>query len=310
MKDFRWDNLNVLVTGGSGFIGSYVVEKLLQRGAKESNILIPRSFQYDLTEMKNCLEVVKDMDMVIHLAAVVGGIGYTKKHPGTSFYKNMIMNVQLMEAARIKGVKKFVSIGSACSYPKHAPVPFKEEDLFNGYPEETNASYGYTKLMMLVQSQAYRQEFGMNAVVVVPFNAYGPRDNFDRDTSHVIPALIRKCLENQDEIVVWGDGSPSRSFIYAEDFAEGVVLAAEKLNEPIPVNIGTDEEITIKDLLEKIIRLTGFKGRIVYDTSKPNGQPRRCASIKRARELLGFTPKWTLEEGLKRTIEWYKENYM
>ncbi len=302
-----WDGKKVLVTGGAGFIGSHVVDVLRRRGVKDEQITIPRSATHDLRLMENCLEVTRGQDIVIHLAARVGGIGYNMENPATLFYDNLMMSAQLMEAARINGVQKFVGVGTACSYPKYTPVPFKEEDLWNGYPEETNAPYGLAKRMMIVQAQAYRAQYGFNAVTVIPFNAFGPRDNFDPRSSHVIPALIRKAFL-EDVLVVWGDGSPSRSFVYVEDIAEGIVLAAERLETGEPVNIGTEEETTIRRAVELIVKHTGFKGEVVYDTTKPNGQPRRSASIARARELIGYEPKWAFEEGLIKTIEYYREH--
>lgn len=300
-----WDGKRVLVTGGAGFIGSHVVRNLIeQRGVSPAQIFVPRSRDYDLRRMDACRAAVAERDVVIHLAAVVGGIGFNQAQPATLFYDNLMMSVQLLEAAREAGVEKFVSVGTACSYPKFVNVPFDEADFWNGYPEETNAPYGLAKKMMVVQSAAYRQQYGMNAVVVIPFNAFGPGDNFDPRSSHVIPALIRKCFED-DLLVVWGDGSPSRSFVYVDDIAEGIVLAAERLNSSEPVNIGTEEETTIKRVVELVVRYTGFQGQVIYDTSKPNGQPRRSAGIARARQLLGYEPRWSFEEGIKRTIEWY-----
>ena len=300
-----WDGKRVVVTGGAGFIGSHVVRNLVERrGVPTGHILVPRSREYDLRTMEACRAAVAGQDVVIHLAAVVGGIGFNQAQPATLFYDNLMMSVQLLEAARQAGVQKFVSVGTACSYPKVVPVPFDEADIWDGYPEETNAPYGLAKKMMLVQSAAYRQQYGMNAVVVIPFNAFGPGDNFDPRSSHVIPALIRKCFE-EDTLVVWGDGSPSRSFVYVEDVAEGIVLAAERLNDSEPVNIGTEEETTIRRVVELVVEYTGFRGQVVYDTGKPNGQPRRSAGIARARRLLGYEPRWSFEEGLKRTVEWY-----
>ena len=300
-----WEGKRVVVTGGAGFIGSHVVRNLVERrGVPAERILVPRSREYDLRTMEACRTAVAGQDVVIHLAAVVGGIGFNQAQPATLFYDNLMMSAQLLEAARQAGVQKVVSVGTACSYPKVVPVPFDEADIWDGYPEETNAPYGLAKKMMLVQSAAYRQQYGMNAVVVIPFNAFGPGDNFDPRSSHVIPALIRKCFE-EDTLVVWGDGSPSRSFVYVEDVAEGIVLAAERLNDSEPVNIGTEEETTIRRVVELVVEYTGFRGQVVYDTSKPNGQPRRSAGIARARRLLGYEPRWSFEEGLKRTVEWY-----
>jgi GDP-L-fucose synthase len=300
-----WDGKRVVVTGGAGFIGSHVVRNLIERrGVPAERILVPRSREYDLRTMEACRAAVAGQDVVIHLAAVVGGIGFNQAQPATLFYDNLMMSAQLLEAARQAGVERVVSVGTACSYPKVVPVPFDEADIWDGYPEETNAPYGLAKKMMLVQSAAYRQQYGMNAVVVIPFNAFGPGDNFDPRSSHVIPALIRKCFE-EDTLVVWGDGSPSRSFVYVEDVAEGIVLAAERLNDSAPVNIGTEEETTIRRVVELVVEYTGFRGQVVYDTDKPNGQPRRSAGIARARRQLGYEPCWSFEEGLRRTVDWY-----
>lgn len=304
-----WRSKKVLVTGGAGFIGSHVVDVLLARGVEREDILVPRSRAHDLRIWENCVQVVQGQQVVIHLAASVGGIGYNQQNPATLFYDNLTMGVQLMEAARLAGVEKFVAVGTACSYPKFVEVPFKEADLWNGYPEETNAPYGLAKKMLMVQADAYHRQYGMNCVVVIPFNAFGPRDNFDPERSHVIPALIKKCLED-DELVVWGDGSPSRSFVYVEDIAEGVVLATERMNDPRPINIGTEEEVTIRRAVELIAKHTGFKGRVRYDTSKPNGQPRRAASVALAREAIGFEPRWSFEAGLAKTVGWYRETVL
>lgn len=308
MENF-WENKKILLTGGAGFLGSFVVEKLLARGAKKENIRIPRSAELDLRKWENCQKVVDGIDIVIHLAAKVGGIGFNKEKPGELFYDNLIMGVQLMEAARQSGVKKFVAIGTICAYPKLTPTPFKEDDLWMGYPEETNAPYGLAKKMMLVQSQAYRQQYGFNSIYLLPVNLYGPRDNFDLNSSHVIPALIKKIAdtkkENKDFIEVWGTGKATREFLYAEDAAEGIVLAAEKYNKPEPVNIGSGMEISIKDLTETICRLMDFKGEIHWDTTKPDGQPRRMLDTFRAEKEFGFKAKTNFEEGLKKTIDWY-----
>src|SRR5947208_10746574 len=274
-----WSNKRVLITGGAGFLGSFVVEKLRQRGCKD--IFVPRRKDYDLVEMEAVKRIHKDTqpNMVIHLAARVGGIGANQANPGKFFYDNLMMGVQLMEVGRQVGLQKFVAVGTICSYPKLTPVPFKEEALWNGYPEETNAPYGLAKKMLLVQSQAYRQQYGFNSIVLFPVNLYGPRDNFDLQTSHVIPALIRKCLEakrrGDPNIEVWGDGSPTREFLYVEDAAEGICLAAERYTSSEPVNLGSGMEISIKELVHTIKRMTGFTGEIVWDTTKPNGQPRR-----------------------------------
>ena len=305
-------NKRILVTGGAGFLGSFIVEKLIkERGVRPENIRIPRSKDRDLRKGENCVEAVKGIDVVIHLAAKVGGIGYNMKYPATLFYDNAIMGIQLMEAARQAGVKKFVAVGTICAYPKFTPVPFKEEDLWNGYPEETNAPYGLAKKMLLVQAQAYRQQYGFNAIYLLPVNLYGPRDNFDPEQSHVIPALIKKMLEAKEEgkkeVIVWGTGKATREFLYVEDAAEGIILATERHNKPDPINLGSGFEISIKDLVEMIAELTGFKGRIIWDTSKPDGQPRRCLDVSKARKEFEFEAKVELREGLKRTIEWYKE---
>jgi len=300
------------VTGGAGFLGSFVVEKLKQQGCKD--IFVPLIEDYNLVEMEDVKRMYRDArpDIVIHLAAKVGGIGANRANPGSFFYDNLMMGVQLIEQARLNNVEKFVTVGTICSYPKYTPVPFKEEDLWNGYPEETNAPYGIAKKVLLVQSQAYRQQYGFNAIYLLQLNLYGPRDNFDLETSHVIPALIRKCVdavrEGRDEIVVWGTGKASRGFLYVEDAAEGILLATERYNKPDPVNLGSDFEITIKDLVELIAKLTGFKGKIIWDTSKPDGQPRRRLDVSKAEREFGFRARTPFEEGLKKTIEWYKEH--
>lgn len=304
-------NKKILVTGGAGFLGSFLVEKLRKRGIRQENIGIPRSKDVDLRRWENCVRVVKDMDVVIHLAARVGGIGYNQAYPASLFYDNAIIGVQMMEAARQEGIEKFVALGTVCAYPKFTDVPFREEDLWNGYPEETNAPYGLAKKMLLVQSQAYRQQYGFNAIFLLPVNLYGPGDNFDLESSHVIPALIRKFTEavrdNKGEVEVWGSGEVSREFLYVEDAAEGILLATERYNKPEPVNIGAGFEIEIKDLVELIAELTGFKGKIRWDTSKPDGQPRRRLDTSKAKQEFGFEAKTGFREGLKRTIEWYME---
>ncbi len=311
-----WRDKRVIVTGGAGFLGSFVVDKLRKRGAAE--IIVPRSKDYDLRDIEAIRQLLHDTtyrrktpDMIIHLAAHVGGIGANRKYPAEFFYDNLMMGVPLFHEAWRAGVAKFVAIGTVCAYPKYTPVPFKEEDLWNGYPEETNAPYGLAKKMLLVQSQAYRQQYGYNSIFLLPVNLYGPRDNFDPESSHVIPALIRKCLEakdrGDDHIVAWGDGSPTREFLYVEDAAEGILLAAERYNESEPVNLGSAFEISIKDLLETIVRLTGFEGKIVWDTSKPNGQPRRKLDVTRARLWFGFESRTPFEEGLRKTIAWYQQ---
>ncbi|MGQ7279440.1 GDP-L-fucose synthase family protein [Brevibacillus thermoruber] len=305
----RWTDKTIMVTGGSGFLGSHVVERL--RAAGCGRIIVPRSRDYDLRKQQTAMSLIEQTkpDLVIHLAASVGGIEANRKNPGAFFYDNLSMGIHLMEAARLGGVEKFVACGTICSYPKHAAVPFREEALWDGYPEETNAPYGLAKKMLLVQSQAYRQQYGFNSIFLLPVNLYGPRDNFDLETSHVIPALIRKCVEakerNDDHIVVWGTGQVTREFLYVEDAAEAIVLAAEHYDGDQPVNIGTGEEISIKDLAELIARETGFTGEIRWDSGKPDGQPRRCLEVRKAREYFGFEAKVSLQEGLRRTIAWY-----
>ena len=331
----------VLLTGGAGFLGSFVVERLQERGCKD--IFVPRSKDYDLVEMEAVKRLYKDAkpDIAIHLAARVGGIGANRENPGKFFYDNLMMGVQMMEVGRQVGIEKFVAIGTVCAYPKFTPVPFKEEDIWNGYPEETNAPYGLAKKMLLVQAQAYRQQYGFNAIYLLPVNLYGPRDNFDPDSSHVIPALIRKFLEAQGKVgstqyavgtkksaysllptqearssdsppsvVVWGTGKPTREFLYVEDAAEGILLATEKYNGPDPLNLGTGFEISIKDLVELIAKLTGFKGKIIWDTSKPDGQPRRMLDVSKAEKEFGFKANTSFEKGLKKTIDWYTSEFL
>jgi GDP-L-fucose synthase len=307
-----WKNQRVCVTGGAGFLGSFVLGQLEQRGVKD--VFIPHFSDYDLVKIEDIRRMYDDArpDIVIHLAANVGGIGANMAHPAEFFYDNLMMGVQLMHEAWLRKVKKFVAIGTVCAYPKFTPLPFKEENLWNGYPEETNAPYGLAKKMLLVQAQAYRQQYGFNATFLLPVNLYGPRDNFNPNTSHVIPALIKKCVEARksgaDKVEVWGDGSPTREFIYVEDAARGIVMAAESYDGIEPVNIGSGMEITIKDLIELIARLTGFNGKIVWDTSKPNGQPRRALDVSRAEQCFGFRAQIPFEEGLRRTIEWYENH--
>ena len=308
-----WKDKKILVTGGAGFLGSFVVEKLVkERNLDPQKIIIPRSRECDLQVWENCVKVTKEMDMVIHLAARVGGIGFNQENPGFLFYDNALMGIQLMEASRINGVEKFVVLGTICAYPKFTPVPFKEEELWNGYPEETNAPYGLAKKMLLVQAAAYRQQYGFKAISLLPVNLYGPGDNFDPKSSHVIPALIRKCVEaikkDEKKIVVWGTGRPTREFLYVEDAAEAILLAAEKYNKSDPVNIGAGCEISIKDLVELIAKLTGFRGEFNWDTDKPDGQPRRMLDVTKAQKEFGFKAKISLEEGLRRTISWYRTN--
>jgi GDP-L-fucose synthase len=305
-----WTQRRVLVTGGAGFLGSFVVDKLRERGCQ--HIFVPRSSDYDLRDIQAVRRVLADSkpDIVIHLAARVGGIGANRARPAEFFYDNLLMGIQLLHESWRAGVEKFVAIGTVCAYPKFTPVPFKEEDLWNGYPEETNAPYGLAKKMLLVQSQAYRSQYGFNSIYLLPVNLYGPRDNFDLETSHVIPALIRKCLEaiaqGDDYIIVWGTGQATREFLYVEDAAEGILLAAEHYNASDPVNLGSGMEISIKDLVQLIAKLTGFTGEIIWDTTKPDGQPRRCLDITKAERLFGFRAKTSFEEGLRKTIEWYK----
>ncbi len=309
-KNF-WKGKRVIVTGGAGFLGSFVVAQAQALGAAE--VFVPRSKDYDLCQIDAIRRLLSDArpDMVLHLAARVGGIGANRLHPADFFYDNLMMGVQLLHESWKVGVGKFVAIGTVCAYPKYTPVPFKEDDLWDGYPEETNAPYGLAKKMLLVQSQAYRQQYGFNSIFLLPVNLYGPRDNFDLESSHVIPALIRKCVDARDNgeshIVAWGDGSPTREFLYVEDAVEGILLAAERYNGDLPINLGSSYEIRIKELTETIARLTGFAGEIVWDTSKPNGQPRRKLDISRAKELIGFESQITFEEGLRRTIEWYEQ---
>jgi GDP-L-fucose synthase len=332
-----WNDKRVIVTGGAGFLGSHLVKKLAQRGA--GDILIPNIEHYNLVDREDIHRLLDDAmlpsherpahlapagfqpslssaqpsDLVIlHLAARVGGIGANREHPADFFYDNLMMGVELMHQAWQRGIGKFVALGTVCAYPKFTPVPFNEDDLWNGYPEETNAPYGLAKKMLLVQAQAYRQQYGFNAIFLLPVNLYGPGDNFDPASSHVIPALIRKCLEGRErgdeEIVIWGDGSPTREFLYVEDAAEGITLASELYDGSQPVNLGSGYEISIKDLAEKIVRMTGFQGKLVWDTSKPNGQPRRGLDVNRAEKLFGFRAGMDFEEGLRRTIDWYRLN--
>jgi GDP-L-fucose synthase len=303
-----WTGRRVVVTGGAGFLGSFLVEKLAQRGAQ---VFVPLIEEYDLVEKSNIQRMLQDAapQLMIHLAALAGGIGANRARPADFFYINLMMGVQLMHEAWKAGVEKFVAIGTICAYPKFTPLPFKEENLWDGYPEETNAPYGLAKKMLLVQAQAYREQHGYDAIYLLPVNLYGPRDNFNLETSHVIPALIRKCLEakhrNDPQVVLWGDGTPTREFLYVEDAAEGITLAAERYNGSEPVNLGSGNEISIKDLAQLIARLTGYPGELVWDTSKPNGQPRRALDVTRAEQYFGFRARMPFEEGLRRTIQWY-----
>jgi GDP-L-fucose synthase len=307
-----WDGKKMLITGGAGFLGSHLVEQLLDKGVPRENLRIPRSKDTDLRIWENCVQTVQDIDIVIHLAAKVGGIGYNQNNPATLFYDNAIMGIQLMEAARREGVKKFVQVGTVCAYPKFTPVPFKEEDLWNGYPEETNAPYGLAKKMLLVQAQAYRQQYGFNAIYLLPVNLYGPRDNFDPAASHVIPALIKKFIDAKRKgegiVEVWGTGKATREFLYVEDAARGIALATEYYNKAGPINLGSGMEISIRDLVMLIVELTHYSGEIMWDTSKPDGQPRRCLNISKAAKKFGFQAKTDFKTGLENTIKWYKGN--
>lgn len=302
----------ILVTGGAGFLGSHVVEEMLDRGVSRQNLLTPRSLEYDLVQPGAAQRLLRETrpDVIVHLAAVVGGIGANRARPGEFFYKNLMMGVQLMEQARLEGVTKFVTVGTVCAYPKHTPVPFREDDLWNGYPEETNAPYGIAKKALLVQGQAYRLEYGFSSIHLLVVNLYGPRDDFDPATSHVIPALIRKCMDARDEgrerIVVWGDGTPTREFLFVKDAARAIAIATERYDDPRPVNVGSGMEISIRELVEKIVELTGFDGEIEWDTTQPNGQPRRCLDTSFARHHLGFQASTSFEDGLRATIEWYE----
>ncbi len=304
-----WEKKQILLTGGAGFLGSHIVEQLAVRGVQKDQLDIPRSRDLDLRTWENCVKAVKGKDIVIHLAAKVGGIGFNQNYPGELFYDNAIMGIQLIEAARQEGVKKCVILGTVCAYPKFTPVPFSEDTLWNGYPEETNAPYGLAKKMLLVQSQAYRQQYGFNSIYLLPVNLYGPRDNFNPESSHVIPALIKKFVEavreKKPSVDVWGTGNASREFLYIEDAARAIVLATERYNKSEPVNLGGGKEITIRDLVTIIKEQTGFTGEIRWDTSKPDGQPRRCLVTSRAEQEFGFVAQVPFEEGLKRTVEWY-----
>jgi GDP-L-fucose synthase len=304
-----WSTRRVMVTGGAGFFGSFVTARLRAEGAGE--VFVPRSREYDFVDPEAVSRAYRDArpDIVIHLAAIVGGIGANQGHPGVFFYKNLMMGVQIMEEARRRGVEKFVAIGTACSYPKHTPVPFREDDLWMGYPEETNAPYGLAKKMLLVQSQAYRAEYGFNSINLLPTNLYGPRDNFDLQTSHVIPALIRKCVEAKRagaaSVTCWGTGKPSRDFLYVEDAALAVVMATERHADADPVNLGSGAEVSMRDLAQLICKATGYQGELVWDASRPDGQPRRCLDTARAERAFGFRARTPLAVGLERTVEWY-----
>lgn len=314
-----WKDKRVIVTGGAGFLGSFVVGKLKALGAAE--VIVPLVEEYDLTDTNTISRFFDDVlqkkdqelsTLIIHLAALAGGIGANRARPAEFFYKNLVMGVHLIHEAWLRGVEKFVAIGTICAYPKFTPLPFREENLWDGYPEETNAPYGLAKKMLLVQAQAYRDQYGYNTIYLLPVNLYGPRDNFNLETSHVIPALIRKCVEAQERgdrtVTLWGDGSPTREFLYVEDAAEGILLAAEHYNGREPVNLGSGMEISIKNLAELIARLTGFEGKFIWDTSKPNGQPRRALDVSRGEKYFGFRAQVPFEEGLRRTIEWYRKS--
>jgi GDP-L-fucose synthase len=306
-----WDGKRILITGGAGFLGSHLVEELRGRGVAASQVRIPRSRDTDLRIREECERAVSGQDIVIHLAARVGGIGFNRENPATLFHDNALMGIQVIEAARREGVKKCVILGTVCAYPKFTPVPFSEDDLWNGYPEETNAPYGLAKKMLLVQAQAYRDQYGFNAIYLLPVNLYGPGDNFDPAVSHVIPALIRKFVdavdEGRDTVEVWGTGSASREFLYVKDAARGIAMATETYNGPEPVNLGSGMEIRIRDLVDMIASLTGFSGRIVWDSSKPDGQPRRCLDTSRAKREFGFEAAMEFREGLEETITWYRK---
>lgn len=302
-----WSKKTVLVTGGHGFLGQYVVEQLEKKGSK--NILVPSSKDYDLRNNENCKKLVQNVDIVFHLAARVGGIAMMQEKPGDIFYDNIMMGTQLIHEAKEARVEKFIALGTVCSYPKFAQLPFTEESIWDGYPEETNAAYGLAKKMLIVQSQSYRQQYNFSSISLVPTNLYGPGDNFNPAVSHVIPALILKVYEakksGRNSINLWGDGSPTRDFLYVDDVARGIILAAEKYNDPEPMNLGSEEEISIKNLVSLISELMDFRGDITWDTSKPNGQPRRCVSNKKAEQKIGFTPQVKLRDGLKNTINWF-----
>ncbi|HBQ99019.1 MAG: GDP-L-fucose synthase [Roseofilum sp. Belize BBD 4] len=310
MTTIELQDKRILVTGGAGFLGRQVIEQLEGAGANQNHITVVRSREHDLRQMGECEQVVQNQDIIIHLAAHVGGIGLNREKPAELFYDNLMMGTQLIHAAYQAGIEKFVCVGTICAYPKFTPVPFKEEDLWNGYPEETNAPYGIAKKALLVQLQSYRQQYGLNGIFLLPVNLYGPEDNFDPSSSHVIPALIRKVYEAQQQgdttLPAWGDGSPSREFLYSTDAARGIVMATQKYNDSEPVNLGTGYEITIRDLVELICELMEFKGEIIWQTDKPNGQPRRCLDTQRAKDWFGFRANMEFREGLKRTIDWYR----
>jgi GDP-L-fucose synthase len=302
----------ILVTGGAGFLGRQVIEQLLQAGAKGDKMTVPRSSNCDLRVLENCQRAVAQQDIIIHLAAHVGGIGLNREKPAELFYDNLMMGVQLIHTAYQAGVEKFVCVGTICAYPKFTPVPFKEDDLWNGYPEETNAPYGIAKKALLVQLQSYRQQYGFNGIYLLPVNLYGPEDNFNPQSSHVIPALIHKVYEAQQrgdkQLSVWGDGSPTREFLYSTDAAQGIVMATQSYNDSEPINLGTNYEISIRELVELICELMGFEGEIIWETDQPNGQPRRCLDTQRAKEAFGFAAQMEFKQGLKNTIDWYRHH--
>lgn len=313
MKKKFWMEKKILITGGNGFLGRHLIQKLLEKGTPEKNIFVPNSKQLDLRKQSVCKKVVKGMDIVIHLAANVGGIGYNQAYPGTLFYDNVLLGIFMMDEARKAGVQKFVSIGTVCAYPKFTQVPFREENLWDGYPEETNAPYGIAKKVLLVQGQSYRKQYGFNAIYLLPVNLYGPGDKFDQKQSHVIPALIKKFYdaqtENLQEVVVWGTGKATREFLYVEDAARAIILATEKYDKSEPVNIGASFEISIGNLAKLIQKLVGFRGKIIFDKSKPDGQPRRKLDVSKAQKEFGFKSKISFEKGLNRTIEWYEKEF-
>jgi GDP-L-fucose synthase len=312
MTALELKNKRILVTGGAGFLGRQVIDQLCQAGADRAKITVPRSRDYDLRIWENCQRAVDQQDIIIHLAAHVGGIGLNREKPAELFYDNLIMGTQLIHAAYQAVIEKFVCVGTICAYPKFTPVPFKEDDLWNGYPEETNAPYGIAKKALLVQLQSYRQQYGFNGIYLLPVNLYGPEDNFNTESSHVIPALIRKVHEAQirgdKQLPVWGDGSPTREFLYSEDAARGIVMGTQSYNQSEPINLGTGYEISIRDLITLVCELMEFEGEIVWETDKPNGQPRRCLDTERAKQAFNFTAEVDFRQGLKNTIEWYRQN--